>query len=237
MPGFTHFDDLADREGFIAAYPDSIGGNWNDGREISTTDDVAFVRATIEDIERDHAIDPRRIYATGISNGGFFSNKLACELGDKIAAIASVAATMPEKLLAKCKPSRPMSVLYMHGTNDPLVPIEGGKVGLRRGRSRGQCVSLTDAARFWRTEDQIGAAGGPDAEDLPDRVDDGTHVRRETWSGGRDGTEVVVYTIEGGGHAWPGAAQYLPKFIVGVASQNLDATRTIWDFLRAHSLP
>jgi len=237
MPGFTHFDDLADREGFIAAYPDSIGGNWNDDREISTTDDVAFVRAVIEDIERDHAIDPRRIYATGISNGGFFSNKLACDLGDRIAAIASVAATMPEKLLARCKPSRPMSVLYMHGTNDPLVPIEGGKVGLRHGRSRGQCVSLTDAARFWRTEDQIGAAGDPDADDLPDHVDDGTHVHRETWGGGRDGTEVVVYTIEGGGHAWPGGAQYLPKFIVDVASQNLDATRTIWDFLRTHSLP
>jgi polyhydroxybutyrate depolymerase len=235
MPAFSGFDALSDREGFVAAYPDGLNRTWNDGRGTSPADDVAFVRTTIEDIERAHDIDPRRIYATGISNGGFFSNKLVCDLSDKIAAIASVAATMPEKLVAECKPSRPVPVMYIQGSKDPLVPIDGGEVGFRRGRGRGESVSLAEASRFWREKDQVSAT--PSVDDLPDRFDDGTHVRREVWAGGKNGSEVVVYTIEGGGHAWPGAAQYLPKVIIGIASRNLDATPTIWKFFQAHPLP
>jgi len=235
MPGFTHFDDLADDKGFIVAYPDAINGNWNDGRGISTTDDVGFTRALIDDVARSHPIDLHRIYATGISNGGFISNRLACDLTDKIAAIASVAATMPRPLDANCKASRPISVLYIHGTDDPLVPINGGNVGFVRGRHRGQNISLADSASFWRAIDRISSA--PETKDLPDRVNDGTHVRREIWTGGADDTEVVVYTIVGGGHTWPGGPQYLPALIVGKASQNLNATRTIWEFFQAQALP
>ena len=235
MPGFTHFDALADQQSFIVAYPDSTNGNWNDTREVSRSDDVGFLRALIDELERSYPIDPHRVYATGISNGGFFSNRLACELTDKIAAIASVAATMPEPLVSSCKPSRPISVLYMQGTQDPLVPIGGGKIGFRRGRSRGTCISLADAEMFWLAHDHISSA--PSAADLPDLVHDGTHVHRQVWTGGRDQTEVVVYTIEGGGHTWPGGPQYLPKIIVGKASRNLDATVAIWQFFQTHSLP
>lgn len=235
MPGHTHFDSLADRDGFIVAYPDSVNRNWNDGRELSSADDVAFVRALIGELERAYPIDPHRIYATGISNGGFFSNRLACELTDKIAAIASVAATMPEPLVPTCKPSRPISVLYMHGTKDPLVPIGGGVVGLPHGRSHGRNISLADAAQFWRTQDQIPSA--PAAEDLPLRVNDGTRVRREVWSGGKQDTQVVVYTIEGGGHTWPGGLSSMPELIVGKVSHNLDATPVIWDFFKTQALP
>jgi polyhydroxybutyrate depolymerase len=236
MPGLTHLDELADGEGFLVAYPDGLDRRWNDGRGMSTADDLAFVRAVIDDIERAHNVDPRRIYATGISNGGFFSNKLACDLSDKIAAIASVAATMPEKLVAECKPSRAVSVLYIQGTKDPLVPIDGGEVGFRKSRGRGETLSLIDSAHFWRVQDQI-ASATPSVETLPDRVDDGTHVHRKVWSGGKDGSEVVAYTIEGGGHTWPDGPQYLPKFVVGTASQNLDATAAIWKFFQAHPMP
>ena len=234
MPGFTQFDALADEQGFLVAYPDSVNGNWNDGRGITSTDDVGFVRALIDEVARAHSVDPQRIYATGISNGGFFSNRLACDLASKFAAIASVAATMPQELVPACKPLRPISVLYIHGTKDPLVPIDGGKVGFVRGRSRGLCISLNEAAKFWRTHD--GTSAEPSVTKISDRVDDGTHVRREAWAAGADNTEVVVYSIEGGGHAWPGGPQYLPVFLVGKASQNLDATRTIWDFFKAHYL-
>jgi polyhydroxybutyrate depolymerase len=236
MPGFTHFDALADENSFYVAYPDAIDGNWNDGREISQNDDVSFVRALIDDLEKSYPVDSRRIYATGISNGGFFSNRLACDLTDKIAAIASVAATMPETLVPICKPSRPISVLYMQGTDDPLVPIDGGKVGFIRGRNRGTCISLNAAAQFWRDHDG-GAHAAYEVSDLPDLVNDGTHVHRQAWTGGKNNTEVVVYTIKGGGHTWPGGPQYLPKLVVGKASQNLDATRTIWAFFRFQSLP
>jgi polyhydroxybutyrate depolymerase len=235
MPGFTHFDDLADDEEFIVAYPDGVGRHWNDGRGRSSADDVGFVRALLDELERSYPVDSHRVYATGISNGAFFSNRLACELTDRIAAIASVAATMPEPLAESCKPSRPISVLYMHGTKDPLVPIEGGKIGFRRGRSLGRNTSLADSAKSWRQQDGISSPSV--VENLPDSVDDGTHVRREIWSGGKDHTEVVVYIIEGGGHAWPGGSQYLPALIVGKASGNLDATRTIWRFFEQQSLP
>jgi len=237
MPGFTHFDELADQQNFIVAYPDAIKGHWNDSRGLADAgaDDVAFTRAVIADIEREHSIDARRVYAAGISNGGFFSNRLACELGDKIAAIAAIAATMPRTLAADCQPSRPISVLYIQGTEDPLVPVNGGTIGLVKSRGRGENVSLADAARFWRDRDGISAA--PQMTDLPDRFNDGTHVRREIWTGGKDDTEVDVYVIEGGGHTWPGAAQYLPKAIVGRASQNLNATRTLWEFFEGQQLP
>jgi len=234
MPGFTHFDELSDEEGFFVAYPDGANQHWNDGRDVSTADDVGFVRALIMELERSNPIDPRRVYATGISNGGFFSNRLACDLTDKIAAIASVAATMPEVLVPLCKPSRAISVLYMQGTDDPLVPIDGGKIGLARAR-HGLCISLADAANFWREHDHTSSA--PSVFDVPDSANDGTRVHREAWTGGKDDTEVVVYTIKGGGHTWPGGPQYLPRLIVGKTSQNLDATQTIWEFVRTHSIP
>jgi polyhydroxybutyrate depolymerase len=235
MPGFTHFDDLADQESFLVAYPDAVNRHWNDSRGESDADDVGFTRALIADVERWHSIDAHRVYATGISNGGFFSNRLACDLADKIAAIASVAATMPKLLVADCKPSRAVSVLYMQGTEDPLVPINGGPIGFVGGRKRGENISLADSAKFWCDTDRI--SSGPQVKDLPDRFDDGTHVRREIWTGGKDDTEVNVYTIEGGGHTWPGGPQYLPKIVVGRTSQNLNATRTIWEFFQGQELP
>jgi polyhydroxybutyrate depolymerase len=234
MPGFTHFDALADEQGFLVAYPDSLNGRWNDGRGGSDADDVGFTRSLIDDVRHRQLIDLDRVYATGISNGGFFANRLACELADKIAAIASVAATMPKPLDSTCKPSRPISVLYIQGTQDPLVPISGGKVGFREGRGRGENLSLDDSAEFWREHD--GTSSVALVSDLADRVDDGTHIQKKAWLGGTDHTQVIIYTIEGGGHTWPGGPQYLPRFIVGKASQNLDATEAIWEFFKALSL-
>jgi polyhydroxybutyrate depolymerase len=231
MPTFTHFDRLADEAGFFVAYPDGLNRTWNDTRGLSSADDVGFIRALIAELERSYPIDPKRIYATGISAGGFFSNRLACGLADKIAAIASVAATMAETLVPICKPSRPISVLFIEGTEDPLVHINGGLILRDRGRS----ISLEDAAKFWRSWDQTSPT--PVLRDLPDRERDGTRVHCETWSSGKQGTEVIVYTIEGGGHTWPGGPQYLPVALVGKASRNLDATQVIWEFFQRHSLP
>jgi len=138
MPNFTQFDHLADAEQFGVAYPESFNKSWNDTRDLSPADDIAFVRALILNLDRSLPIDPKAIYATGISNGGFFSNRLACDLSDKIAAIASVAATMPETLLPVCNPSRPISVMYVHGKNDRILHIEGGAVM----RNRGSALSL-----------------------------------------------------------------------------------------------
>ena len=234
MPKFTNFDEIADESGFVVAYPEAVNKSWDDTRGLSKANDVGFVRTLIEHLEKQFPIDSTRVYATGISNGGFFSNRLACDLSDKIAAIAAVAATMPTTLPENCHPVRPISVLYMNGTKDPLVPINGGPVGANLGLHRGACVSLVDAVRFWTKWDQTSST--PQIFDLPDRVDDGTHVKREVYGSGRSRTEVVVYRIEGGGHTWPGGSQYLPKIMVGKASKQIDGTQVIWDFFRVRRM-
>lgn len=230
MPKFTGFDKLADEQGFVVAYPDSFNRSWNDTRGLSPADDVAFVRALIDELQRTAGIDPKRVYATGISNGGFFSQRLACDLTDKIAAVASVAATMPESLVPVCKPSRPVSVMFMNGTKDPLVKLQGGPVL----RDRGVAISLAAASKFWRDLDQTSANAA--TQDWPDHADDGTTIHREEFSGGKQGSEVVVYTIIGGGHTWPGGTQYLPRILIGKVTHNLDATQEIWKFFQKHSL-
>jgi polyhydroxybutyrate depolymerase len=230
MPKFTQFDPLADREGFFVAYPDSFNKSWNDSRGLSPADDVGFVRLLIEQLQHSYKIDHKRIYATGISNGGFFSMRLACDLSQKIAAVAAVAATMPEPLVPLCKPSEPVSAMFIHGTKDPLVHINGGPIGVRR--DRGRAVSLHEAAEFWRNRD--GTSSKSAAEEVSEPAHDSTQVRREVYVGGRDGTEVIVYTVEGGGHTWPGGSQYLPAFLIGKVSHKLDATQVIWDFFKKH---
>jgi polyhydroxybutyrate depolymerase len=228
MPHFTGFDDLADSRGFIVAYPDSLNKHWNDGRELSPADDVGFVRALIAKVKRDFHVDAARIYATGISNGGFFSQRLACDLSDQIAAVASVAATMPEPLVPLCHPSQPVSVMFIQGTNDPLVHIEGGYVARRNGRN----ISLADAVKFWLEHDETRSK--PESTNLPGHDTNGTSVHRDVYTGGNEHTEVVVYTIEGGGHTWPGGPQYLPAFLVGKVNHDIDASEFIWDFLSRH---
>jgi polyhydroxybutyrate depolymerase len=228
MQRFTRFDALADRQGFIVAYPEGVRSHWNDTRGLSPADDVAFVRGLIAQVRRLHPIDERRIYATGVSNGGFFSVRLACDLTRDLAAVAAVAATMPETLVPACRPAAPISIMFMQGTQDPLVKIDGGVVARRNGRS----VSLKDAVDFWRRVNH--AAGQPSSIELPDRQADGTHVRQDVYRSGVDDVEVVVVTIEGGGHTWPGAVQYLPVSMVGRTSANLDATEAICAFFKRH---
>lgn len=229
MPNFTKFDQLADQDGFVVAYPESYNKSWNDTRGLSPADDVGFIRVVIEHLKRKWNIDSKRIYATGISNGGFFSQRLACDMADQFAAVASVAATMPETLVPVCKPSRPISVMFMHGTKDPLVHIDGGTIL----RDRGRNVSLAEASSFWRKFDQTSSK--PETEDIADRASDGTSVHKDAYKDGKQGTEVVVYTIEGGGHTWPGGSQYLPVFLVGKVTKNLDGTQAILEFFEQHS--
>lgn len=212
----------------MVAYPDSVNRHWNDGRNLSSADDVAFVRALIADVARDHAVDPKRIYATGISNGGFFSQKLACDLSDQISAVASVAATMPEPLVAECHPAKEVSVMFMHGTADPLVPIQGGAVAKTHGRN----ISLDAAAKFWIERDQTSTKAA--SSDLPHHDPNGTSVRRDIYGGGKQASEVVVYTIRGGGHTWPGGQQYLPAILVGKVNHDIDASQVIWEFFSRH---
>lgn len=228
MPRFTGFDELAEDRGFFVAYPESVNTHWNDTRSLSPADDVGFVRALIAEVKRSYSVDSARIYATGISNGGFFSQRLACDLADEISAVASVAATMPDTLVPVCHPARPVSVMFIQGTDDPIVHIDGGAVA----RTHGKNIALSDAVHFWLEHDHI--TGRPEATDLPARDSNGTSVHRDTYAGGAQGSEVVVYKIKGGGHTWPGGPQYLPKLLVGKVNHDLNASREIWEFVSRH---
>ncbi|MBI3825897.1 MAG: esterase [Candidatus Rokubacteria bacterium] len=231
------FDRLADRDGFIAVYPDGLNRSWNDGRDDPVIpsyrdgiDDVAFVDALLAAVGRDRAIDARRIYATGISNGAIFSQYLAVRRASRIAAIAPVAGGLGEPV--RFTPDAAVSVLIMQGTDDPLVPYHGGAITLMN-RPRGRILDTDAVVALWVRHN--GCALSPVVEDVAHRdPDDGCRARRYVYPGGRDGSEVVLYRFEGGGHTWPGGRQYLPERVIGRVCRDVDATEVIWDFFRGH---
>ncbi|MGH2830019.1 MAG: extracellular catalytic domain type 1 short-chain-length polyhydroxyalkanoate depolymerase [Actinomycetota bacterium] len=235
----TRFSDLADRNGFIAIYPDGIDRSWNDGRgdpqigaQRANIDDVAFIAALIEALSQRYRIDPRRVYSTGISNGGFMSQLLAARLSGRIAAIAPVAGGMGPAVLASLRPEQPVSVLMINGTADRLVPYAGGPVA----RNRGATAPVPEIVQKWAEVDRC--AANPPTAALPD-VDpaDGSRVKVTTYSPCAQRTEVVLYTIDGGGHTWPGGSQYLPRLIVGPVNRDINASEVIWKFFADHPRP
>ncbi len=243
MPLLTGLSRLADRRGFLVVYPDGVGRSWNDGREDRDVpavrrqvDDVAFLVALIDEVARAHRVDPARVYATGISNGGFMSQRLACEASTRVAAIAAVVATVGVELAGLCSPARPVPVLMVNGTADPLVPYNGGQIRLPGGRLRpGKIASVADTVALWGRHN--GCTRPPEVTPEPDRdPSDGVTVRREARTGCRAGSEVILYVMEGGGHVWPGGPQYLPRPIIGRTTGDIDS-EVIWDFLSRHRRP
>ena len=228
MAPHTGFSRLAQREGFVAVYPDGLGRRWNDGRGTAAgQDDVGFVRALLDTLRRELSLDSNRVYATGISNGAMFSYRLACDLPGVLAAIAPVAGATPATLTAGCADTRPVSVLAIQGTADPLLPYAGGGVA----GGRGSVLPAAESIAFWA---RVSACTGPPAvTDEPDRVHDGTRVQRTAYAGCRDGRSVELYTVRGGGHTWPGGPPVGRS--VGRVSRELDATAVIWQFFARHS--
>lgn len=228
---------LADKEGFIVIYPDGIEKNWNDGREDEdkdsahreNIDDVGFISALIDHFAKELNIDKRRVYVTGMSNGAMMSHRLACELSEKISAIAMVAGAISKNKTYTCLPSRPLSVLIIHGTDDPLVPWEGGEI---RG-GHGTVLSTYETVEFWITHNKCSSS--PIITWEPDKDDkDGTRVWKEVYGNCREESEVILYGIEGGGHTWPGGRSHLPERIVGKTSRDIDANEVIWNFFTRH---
>jgi polyhydroxybutyrate depolymerase len=238
------FDKLAEKDGFIVSYPDGIELNWNDGRmdeesndraHRENIDDVGFISALIDTMIKDYNIDPKRVYVTGISNGAIMSYRLACELADKITAIAPVDGNIPLQLSYECPPSGPVSVLAINNVNDPLVPFEGGEIYGHFHRVKlGKVLSVNESIGFWVTRDKCSTI--PVVTEEPDRdPKDGTRVTRKEYISEGDGTEVILYSVDGGGHTWPGGFQYLPAWVIGKTSRDIDANEVIWDFFKKHS--
>ena len=235
MQRFTDFDRIADREGFIVAYPEGIDKAWNDGRQFdgaSTATDVEFIAVLIDHLITTQGVDPNRVYATGISNGGFMSFRLACELSDRIAGVAPVTATLSEDLISFCQPAHPIKLLLINGTADPLVTYDGGSVTLPNDVSRGHVQSTADTMRFWAEHNQCD--GGPIITDLPNRNRlDRTQANSTQYTNCQQPVQLI--SIVNGGHTWPGGSQYLPIFLIGRTNRDIDASEVIWDFFASAS--
>jgi len=235
---------IADREGFLVALPDGVDKNWNDGRDdVRSTahrenvDDVGFIRAMIDDVAAKTPVETRRVYAAGISNGAIMSSRLACEASDRIAAVGLVVGTAPEGFEETCRPVRPVPVIAFLGTDDPLVPYEGGPISAVLSLiDRGRVVSAEALKQFWARHN--GCAEPAAVAELPDiTTADNSRVVREAFGGCSEGADVVFYRIDGGGHTWPGGKQYLSPWLVGTTNRDVSASELIWRFFAAHAMP
>ena len=222
---YSKFNELAESENFIVAYPNGINNGWNTQSGFpggSTADDVGFIATLIDLLLTEQSIDARRVFSCGFSAGGFMSYLLACELQDKLAAVASVAGTYSQNAFDNCEPFRSFPILHIHGTNDIIVPSEGGFSN----------ISVEQTLDFWIGEN--GCMTNPVTTELPDEAGDDTRVEREDFSGCNGMAEVQYFRIINGGHTWPGASI---NSGVGVTTQNLDASESIWIFFSRHTAP
>jgi polyhydroxybutyrate depolymerase len=230
----------ADARSIVLVFPEGIRRQWLDGRQEivkgdPNRDDVGFLSQLIDAMTSRHAIDPARVYATGISNGGFMSIRLAFDLADKVAAVAPVTAQVT-RVLQDRKPARPMPILLVNGTADPLVPYEGGHIRLSKwGKSRGVILSTTDSVSLFARLN--GCATTPVVRKLPDIAPaDRTTIETIAYSQCINNARVVLMKVVGGGHTWPGGKQYLRARRVGLVSRDINASEQILDFLLSHSL-
>jgi len=231
------FDELSDAHGFFALYPDGVNRAWNDGGRLrppkpTDPDDVGFLTALLDDLSAKYRVDPSRVYAAGISNGGMMAYRLACDAAGRFAAIAPVAASLSENFAPLCKPERPVSVMIVNGTKDSLIRWEGGDVRVFF-KVRRRVLAAEATATFWTKAN--GCEGPARNLDLPDQdPEDGTRISLQEWEGCVRGTAVRLYKVDGGGHTWPGARQYLGQSLLGPTSRDLDASEAIWNFFEGH---
>lgn len=237
MVRFSGLNDKADLAGFIVVYPNGTGRlekvlTWNGGNCCGfamqhKVDDVAFTRDLLDDLAKVVKVDGKRIYATGMSNGAIMTYLLASELSDRIAAIAPVSGPMGTE---KCNPKRPVPVIHFHGTDDQFAPFKGGKG--EKSLTGTDFYSVAHSIRAWVRAN--GCKEEPVAAKVPNKVEDGTSIARQTYSGGKDGAEVVLITIEHGGHTWPGQEPRVA--FLGKSTKNISANDAMWEFFQKHPL-
>lgn len=230
----SRLNEAADRHGFLVVYPEGTGRwrnilTFNAGRCCGYAmeheiDDVGFVRALLDELPRRYAVDARRIYATGMSNGAMLCYRLACELSERIAAIAPVAGAMA---VDGPVPARPVPVLHVHGRRDTFAPFEGGKGPL--GGTPHQPVP--DTLAWWVKVNRCGTT--------PAEVTEGDAFRRERYlpPEGAPGAPVVLYLLPDGGHTWPGGVDLTEHLGTGPLIRSVEASTLMWEFFEQFRLP
>ena len=230
----SRWNELADRKGFIVVYPSGVGGNgvriWRAEPGDDLTKDVRFISDLIDTLSASYNIDSTRIYANGLSNGGGMAFALSCTLSNRIAAVGMVAAaqTLPwrwcltrEAGSGKREAERPVPVISFHGTADTAVPYDGGSSWI----SRRPWPNVPRWSANWAKRNRCG--------DNPLESTVTNDVTRREYTGCADDAAVVLYTIHGGGHTWPGGMP-LPEWFVGRTTRSIDATSLMWAFFMNH---
>lgn len=237
MAAFSGLSDKSEEAGFVVVYPRGTGpnevrlqfnaGDSADRRDGNWPDDVRYTAAILDDLAARIHVDSRRVFATGMSNGGSMCYRLAVLLPGRFAAIAPVAGTMAVELPA---PQRPIPVLHFHGTDDPIVRYNGPDAEMEEFNCE---LSVDETMRRFVEVNQCSSQ--PIVADLPDRVADDTTVRKTIWGPGRENCDVILYTIAGGGHTWPGSDTIL-KTLLGRSTHEIAANDLIWEFFEKHPL-
>lgn len=234
------FSDLADREGFVAVYPNGMGlfgllQHWNAGHccgkaAADNVDDVGFVAAVIEDVQKRLPIDRNRIYMVGFSNGGMLAYRFAAENSDRLSALATIAATIGGQPAADAPlwripdPKTPLPLILFHGLDDEAIPPQGGSSPQRGGDQ--SFLSVQDSADFWIRNN------GCDPDPLSEDIRNG-NIRKTIWQGCRQDADVVLYMLKNWGHVWPGR-HYTHRLDSDNPLKDFDAAPIIWDFFNAH---
>jgi len=224
----SHWNKLADQYGFIVVYPSGSGFplRWQTNGQAGTPDepmtDVVFISDLIDALEQEYNVDKTRIYANGLSNGGGMSYLLACKLADRITAIGSVSGAYIYPL-NECTPSRPVPMIAFHGTSDPIVPYHGGPSS----SFRLPFPAIPDWIQEWASRNGC--------DDRPAELPSSGEVSGITYTHCYQNADVAFYTIQGGGHAWPGG-EAMPEIIVGHTTQDIDATEVMWEFFMQYSM-
>ena len=221
----SQWNEVAEREGLIAVYPSGLGGNgpraWRAGQGGDNRRDVTFIADLIDQLEAAYNIDPARIYANGLSNGGGMSVLLSCTLSDRIAAVGLVGAAhfFP---ISGCTDPRPVPMIAFHGTADRFTAYNGG-------------TSWVAANHLFPNIPRFTADWAQKNQCRPDPVEStvADDVTRREYTGCADEAAVVLFTIRGGGHTWPGGGP-MPEWFAGTTSTAIDATHEMWEFFKKH---
>ena len=241
MPYHTkyQFHKLANKEGFIIVFPQGVDKQWNGGRDAKIypamanaapfreqLDDVGFLTKIVSKVSQIHDIDPRRIFTCGMSNGGFMSNRLVCERPDIFRAAGVVTAQMDTCYVNQCNPGRPVSLMIFNGTADKAVPYHGGDVGGKRGH----VISTQDYVNFWLAKNNCSTY--KNTQDFPDKDGDGVWATRDTYENCKGNNQVILYTIHGGGHTWPGIKSTVYGWFAGKTMMEINAAELLWEFFK-----
>ncbi|HUO25163.1 MAG TPA: PHB depolymerase family esterase [Candidatus Aquilonibacter sp.] len=252
MARLTQFNELADKDSIIAVYPNALNGRWSIGLAAPAiyrgpyrrgpwgpryppppprqrrqgagrpAADLEFFNQMLDKLSNKYSVDPARVYVAGLGEGGFMALRVGCNMGDRIAAIAAVAAALPKTM--NCVALRPVAVLLMNGTNDPILPHGGGSYK----DAPLKVLSAEDSAKYWARQNHC--AEKPNQTKLPSLQKGFKDTKVYTYDNCQADAQVALYDVKDGGHTWPGGEQYMSEKEVGKTSLALNANETIWSF-------